>query len=208
MGITVVNSNPSKLAYTNRLTGVNCRMAVFRTLRATNNMLMCNVPRFHLPGTVIRGRISSLGTLNMGLRAGIIINGAVAISRLFRDNFGTMFVNDNTKLPQFVKVRNRSLGNICSTGRFLAQGGLVGTCVSKDSAPVFGTGRAIIINNNGMTVSTTHATGHLNDSIAVICQHARGRLPTHFRRIRRTGRRKVDFGLLAGPIGVSNSRGN
>lgn len=183
-------------------------MAMFRTLRLTNNILICNVPRFELPGSVIRGRISALGRLNIGIRAGVIVNEILSVSRLVSScNFRSMFVNSNTNLPEFVGVPNRGLYNICSTGRFLAEAGLVGTCGSSDAAPVVRTGGITIINNNGITVSTTHYTGHLNTRrICVICEEDRRRLPTHGRRIRRTGRRKVVFGLLGGPIRVLNGR--
>lgn len=173
-------------------------------------MLICNVPRFHLPGRhVITHRVTRIRQLNIRVRASIVINHAIAISSLLnRRKCSTMFVNSNTKLPHFVNVPNRGLGNIISTGRFLAHTGLVHTCSSACSAPVCINGHIIIINNNGITVSTIHATGQLNTRTAVICHHDRGRLPTHIRRIRRTGRRNVYFHVLAGPTRILNSRHN
>lgn len=205
-GITMVNSNPDSLAYTNSLTRLNCSIAVFRTLRITNNILICNVPRFELPGTVMTGRIRKLGTLNISVRAGIIVNHDVSISSVLA-GCSTMFVNSNTNLPEFVNVRNRGLGNICSTGRFLAHVGLVGTCGSSDHAPIRRKGRITIINNKGITVSTTEYTVELNTrGICIVCHHSVSRLPTETRRIRGTRRRLVRFGALAGPIHVLNSR--
>ncbi len=209
-GITIINSNPTNLTYTNSLIGGKCSIALFRTLRLTNNILVCNVPRFHLPGMVIRRRVTGLHTLNIRIRAGVIVNGILSVSRLVsRNNFRTIFVNANTNLPHFVNVPNRGLGKMCSTGRCLAHMGLVGTCQRSGSAPVRHTHEMTIINNNGITVSTTHYTVHLNTSrISVICQHSVRRLPTQTRRIRRTGRRNVRFHLLAGPVRVQNSSGH
>ncbi len=209
--ITVINSNPTKVATTTSLHHTNRSIAIFRTFRGPNNILICNVPRFHLPGTVIRGRVSNLGGVKIGVRAGFIINHAHAVPSLVSgSNFSTIFINDNTNLPGFVGVPNRGLINICSTGRCLAHTGLVGTCSARHTrAPIIASHGITILNNNGITVSTTHVTLHLKTRrIRLVCHHARGRVPTHMRRIRRTGRRNIAFRVLRGTVRVLNSSGS
>lgn len=209
VGVTIINSNPTNLSFTNSVTGHNCSIAIFRTLRRVNNILGCNVPRFHLPGGVISMRVRKLHGVNIGFVAGYVINGAVDCSSLRTSNFGKVFTTDNTKLPGFVGVPKRGLIKIVSSGRCLAHIGLVSTTGPSDSAPILRNGGITIVNNNGATVSSIHATHHLNTRhTVVICHHDRRRVPTHLRRIGRTGRRNIRFVALRGPIRCLNSRQN
>ncbi len=191
------------------LTHTNFHIAICRTLRTYNNILHCNVPTFQLPGAVISNIVARLRRVNIAFVASDIFNGSVAVTALRTRNCRTLFVNAKTNLPHFVNVPNRGTINILSTGRCLAEIGLVHTSISDDTAPVLGNHHIVIINNNGATVSSYHATLQVNTrAMCLICHHDRTRVPTHIRRIHRTGRRNIIFVALRGPVRCLASRHN
>lgn len=194
--ITIVNSNPTKLAMTNSLTERKFGMAVFRKRTRPNNMLVCNVPRCHLPGAIIHSRIDGVTTLNIRFVAGYVINrGAIAVSDLFHTNCSTVFVNANADIPRGVSsAPNDGLRNMDRDACFLRGMGTCGRNTLPHSVIPLHSNRGMnMVNNKGITVSTTHATVHLNTSIAMLCEGARRRVPTVGDRCRSTMGRNIGF---------------
>lgn len=194
-GMTMMKSNPTNLSMTNSITGLNCRMAMFRNRSRPKNMLLFNVPRFHLSGTIMHHRVTHLRKLNIGFMYGAFVNRSGALSSLFTRKCSSVFVNANARVPRSIHVRGSRMPNMFRTVCLLAGMRLMrGKRLSRGRVPIGGNSHIVVVNNNGMTVSTTHAYMHLNyRTMAMTCHHDRRRVPTLLSRCRRTHTRNIRF---------------
>lgn len=156
-GMTIVNTNPTKLDITMQLGTGNCRIALFSDGPVPKKLLHCNVPGFGLSGTIVSHHVGVLRTRNVlfGVKIRISIRGLPT-------KFSTCTVYANAPATHSLSVPNERLGNVCFTLSVLTRRGRV---LSKSAFPgsrLIGThnGQMLIVNNNSAKSSYVNADVH------------------------------------------------
>lgn len=157
-GVTVVNSNPSKLTTTSRLGRHNRSMAMFRHGSEMNNLLVCNVPGVGLRGSIVRHGVGVVRRRNMAFRAYSGINGSVGTDRVL-GSFSHMVLTYNTSGPESVGIPNERTGNVRFTISFLgsAAGSLLSYGLERNAFVDTGNGGMVMVNNNSANGSYINA---------------------------------------------------
>lgn len=198
--VTIMNNKPNKLDTTCCLRLVKRRAAMFRVLPGLNKVLHCKVPGCELPGSHLSRSVRTVLRAKIRMRFKGHVNGSVAVRDLHR-RCSTILVSVNTDASGGLNVRNRRTRNIVSTISFLHS-------IKRSGDPSLAKRRITIVNNNGISVSTIHATGHLNTGgMDVICEHHATSVATLPTRVRNTITRKVRMLALGTPSEVRASRG-
>lgn len=117
-GITIVNSNPSKLTTTSLLGEENRRMAIFRHRSGPNKLLHCKVPGVGLRGRVVSHGVTVVRRRKVVFRAKYGIKGSIGTTSVL-GRCSHIVLTYKTSGPESVGTPKESTRKVCFTMSFL-----------------------------------------------------------------------------------------
>ncbi|HOW88886.1 MAG TPA: NADH-ubiquinone oxidoreductase-F iron-sulfur binding region domain-containing protein, partial [Elusimicrobiales bacterium] len=199
--VAVIGAGPSGLTAAHQLSMQGYKVTIFEKEKKAGGMLVCGIPQYRLPRTVIEKEIASLLNPNIKLKCGKALGRDFTMESLFKEGFKAVYVAIGAHKSRKLGLEGEDAEGVIPGIRFLKAHNLDGKALARGHVGVIGGG------NSALDAARVAVRQKGVKSVTVFYRRTRSEMPAYAEEIEAALQEGVKLETLAAPVGLVTAKG-
>jgi glutamate synthase (NADPH/NADH) small chain len=201
--IAVVGSGPAGLTVASEMARRGHQVVVYEALHQPGGVLFYGIPRFRLPGDVIKSELEYLKKMGVEIHVNTVIGKLATPAELMKDmGFDAVFLGTGAGLPRFPNVPGQNFNGIYSANEYLTRLNLMRADRFPEAITPLHCGKRVAVFGAGNTAMDGARTSIRMgpESVTVYYRRTREEAPARTEELEHAIQEGVKFEWLTAPL--------
>ncbi len=201
--VAVVGSGPAGLTAASEMAKRGHQVTVFEALHQPGGVLFYGIPRFRLPGDVIKSELAYLEKMGVEIKVNTVIGKLATPNELMDElGFDVVFLGTGAGLPRFPGVPGENYNGVYSANEYLTRLNLMRADTFPDAnTPVFCGKRVAVFGAGNTAMDAARTSIRMGpDDVTVYYRRTRDEAPARKEELEHAMQEGVNFEWLTAPV--------
>ena len=202
--VAIIGSGPSGLACAGDLAKLGYSVTIFEALHTPGGVLVCGIPEFRLPKSIVAREIDSLVKLGVEINVNTVIGRTYSIDELL-DSMGydAVYIGSGAGLPRFMNIPGENLKGVYSANEYLTRVNLMKAYLENSDTPILKSRRVAVVGGGNVAMDAARSALRLGaEEVSIVYRRSLEELPARREEVEHAMEEGIKFRLLTNPTEI------